>query len=405
MVSPRITAQAAVRFDVTLGSADGAPTGITWAGLSPRFSLRWKLAEFGRDESGRLTFFAGLARYPHQLPLSYLAFGDPTAAQGLVYRWDSQDTDRVFQTAEIGPLVARVGPGGSTASIDPDLKRPYTDEVVFGWEARLSDSLTLRLAAMARRDRNLIAAVNVGAPDTSYTVSQVPDRGVDWLDPIDDRLLPVYNRLPGSFGQDRYLLTNHRGSPAVYDGFEITGEKRLVDRWQLLFGATGRSRGLSSYRGFEVFENDQGVVGELFDWANANTHARGRLFFERGYVIKLAGVYEGPRNTRVSATARYQDGQHFARLVIAPGLSQGPEAIRAFESGRARFTYTHTIDASFEKWFALSQGRGYSVIVRVFNLMNKANEVEERVVTGVAYRTSSALQPPRSMHLVAKFDF
>jgi hypothetical protein len=407
MVSPRISALAAVRFDLTRGSAEGAPNGIGWSGVSPRLSLRWTWAEFGRD--GRLTFFGGIARYPHQLPLSHLAFGDPSAAQGVVHRWNDANADRVLQPTEIGPLVARVGPGagdGSITSIDPDIKRPYTDEAVFGWEARLSDSVTLRLSAMARRDRNLIGALNVGAPLTSYSVSFVPDRGVDWLDPVDDRLLPIYNRLPSTFGQDRYVLTNPSGNPSEYDGFEIIGEKRFASRWQLLAGATaGRSRGVGGYRGFEAFENDHGVVGEAFGWPNAATHNRGRLFFERGYVIKLSGTYEAPRQTRISATARYQDGQHFARLVIAPGLNQGTEAIRAFETGRSRFTFTHTIDVRLEKAFGQPQGRRYAVILDVFNLMNKANEVEERVVTGPAYRSASAVQPPRSIHLIGKLDF
>ena len=44
---------------------------------------------------------------------------------------------------------------------------------------------------MARRDRNLIGALNVGAPLTSYSVSFVPDRGVDWLDPVDRGMEPI----------------------------------------------------------------------------------------------------------------------------------------------------------------------------------------------------------------------
>jgi hypothetical protein len=407
-VAPRITVQAAIRFDLTRGSAEGASSGIGWTGFSPRLSLRWNWFEYGR--AGRLTFFGGVARYPHQLPLSHLAFGDPNAAQGAVHRWNDANRDQQLQASEIGPLVVRVGPGSgdrSLTSIDADIKRPYTDEAVFGWEARLSESLTLRLSAMARRDRNLIGALNVGAPISSYTVSFVPDRGVDWLDPVDDRLLPIYNRLPSTFGQDRYVLTNPSGNPAEYDGFEIIGEKKFANRWQLLAGGTaGRSRGVGGYRGFEAFENDHGVIGEAFGWPNAATHNRGRLFFERGYVVKISGTYEAPRQIRVGATARYQDGQHFARLVIAPGLNQGTEAIRAFETGRSRFTFTHTIDVRAEKVFGQPQGgRRYAVVLEVFNLMNKANEVEERVVTGPAYRSATAVQPPRSIHLIGKLDF
>ena len=92
-------------------------------------------------------------------------------------------------------------------------------------------------------------------------------------------------------------------------------------------------------------ENDAALVGELYTNPNARTFAQGRLFTERGYTIKLSGVYRFPYDVRFGWAARYQDGQHFARMIVVPNLNQGPEIVRAFRNGRTRFTFTATLDA------------------------------------------------------------
>ena len=97
--------------------------------------------------------------------------------------------------------------------IDADLKRPYTDEFVIGWEKRRSPQTRYTLTGIARREANLLGVLNsVGA--SSYATIGIPDAGKDLINPSDDRTLSVYNRLPASFGQDSYLVTN-TGQPAA----------------------------------------------------------------------------------------------------------------------------------------------------------------------------------------------
>ena len=52
---------------------------------------------------------------------------------------------------------------------------------------------------------------------------------------------------------------------------------------------------------------------------------RGRLFGDRAFTGKLTTVYRFPSSLTLGAIARYQDGQPFARLLVVPGLNQGPE--------------------------------------------------------------------------------
>jgi hypothetical protein len=172
----------------------------------------------------------------------------------------------------------------------------------------------------------------------------------------------------------------------------------------MLFGGTAStSNAPAAYRGFLPVENDQGLVGELFENPNAATWGRGRQFFDRAFTMKLSGSYRAPGNISIGVVARYQDGQNFARFVIAPDLAQGPEAIRAYPNGRSRFTYTLTVDGRVDKGFVLGSTR-VGAALEAFNLLDTKNEVEEYDVSGPAWRTSTARQPGRVVRFALRVD-
>src|SRR5262249_4924251 len=148
---------------------------IAWNGFYPRAGLHVALTDFWN-----IATFAQYARYPHRLPLTDLAYGDPTAPTADIYRWRGGN---LSQPASLGSLVQRLGPGsgGRTgfSGIDPELERPRMDEVIFGFESRPHPSTFARLAGIARRERPLIGVVDVGVPDSTYTTIGVFDTGVD----------------------------------------------------------------------------------------------------------------------------------------------------------------------------------------------------------------------------------
>jgi hypothetical protein len=214
---------------------------------------------------------------------------------------------------------------------------------------------------------------------------------------VDDRPLVFYNRLPESFGRDRYLLTNPRVKAATSGSLEIAGEMRTA-RLTLIGAATAsRADGPAANRGFTALENDQDIVGEIFTNPNAGTNPRGRLFPDRAYTIKLSGVYQLPSDVRLGVIARYQDGQPFSRLTVFPALNQGAEAVRSFPNGGARFMFTGTLDIRLQKGFDIGGSR-VAVVLDGFNVLNMSNEVDERVVTGPDYRMITSIQPPLTIH-------
>jgi hypothetical protein len=392
---PRVTVDAGLRFELVRAAAATNPQTISWHDWFPAAGLRWELTE-----SRRVAAFVRFNRYGHRLPLDALLYGDSQSPTGNVYRWAAAGSDPNVQ--RLGPLVSRVGPGTAAnpafSAVDPQLERPYVNELTFGFESNPRANTVWRFTAVVRHEGQLIGLVNTGLSMGDYMPVVFIDEGIDHGS---GQTLIAFDRQPHAFGADRYLLTNPTGHHATFASGELSIQT-TIRRLLLMAGATaGRSEETSANRGFLASENDHGIIGEVFTDPNAFTNARGRPFTERGYTIKMAGTYWFTDTLKLGAVARYQDGQHFARLVILPELNQGAEAIRAFVNGKTRFTYTLTIDARLQKAFDIG-GRRITAVADVFNLLNTGTEIEEFAVTGPLSRTISAVQPPRAVHLGVK---
>ena len=157
--------------------------------------------------------------------------------------------------------------------------------------------------------------------------------------------------------------------------------------------------------GFHAEENDLGGVGELFVDPNATAGARGRLFYDRAFTLKMTAVYQFPYQVTVGAIARYQDGQPFSRVTVVPDLNQGTEFVRAYPAGDARFMFTGTLDLRLQKRVKFGP-TGVDLFVDAYNVLNMGNEVEEHVVTGFpAFRDITAIQPPLTVHVGLRLRF
>ena len=391
-----LSIDAGVRADIATGSADGAAEDIRWQTVSPRGSFQWS--------RGPLSIFGGAGLYSDPLTLARLGFGDPGETVTDVYRWHDLNNDRRFDAGERGVLVSRKGWGNAVASIDPDLRAPRTFERTLGLELRLKQALTFRSAVIFRDQTDLLASVNTGVPASSYRVFHIQDQYTDWDGPGDDQPLAIYERLPASFGKDAYLLTNPEGEQATYEGLEFTwnlSTRRLV----ALFGVTAyRTRMWSGHLGFGPLENDHGVIGERLENPNAQPVVQGSYIFDRSYVAKLSASYRAPGDIRLAFSARYQDGQPFSRIVVAPDLAGGAEMIHAYRIGRTRFTYTLTLDVRIAKDFSIA-GKRWSLYLDVFNATRHLNEVEEDVLTTPSFRQSTAMQPPLAARVGFRISF
>jgi hypothetical protein len=401
-IGDALTVNAALRLDLDRGSADGAADDIAWTTLLPRVHARWR--PLGR---GAFSITGGYGWYAHRLPLGYLSVGDPAGVSGTMFRWDDRDSNHRWTADELTP-VAAIGlccVGAEASRIDQDLRRPVTREFRIGGEHTLA-GWRIGVTGLDRREDNLVTLVNTGVTLADYTVTYVDDPGVDIAGLSGSAPLPIYNRRPESALRDRYLLTNTSAPASRFQSLDIVIENQFLTKWFVRFGGTAyRSEGDGANRGYRSDENDQGLLGEVFVTPNAQTNARGRLFYDRGYMMKVMGGYTAPRVLSGAFVARYQDGQPFARLLLADGLTQGRDLVQTYWRGGQRFTYTVTLDARIAADWRISTRRSAGIVFEAFNLLNLANEVEEDIVTGPAFRTITAVQPPRVLRIGARITF
>ncbi|MCC7124400.1 MAG: TonB-dependent receptor [Acidobacteria bacterium] len=395
-IGDRLAVTAGARLEISRAAAEGAVDRVRWFTLSPRLVARWQ--PFTSIDLGITT---GYSWYRHRLPLTVLSIGDPNGLDGTTYRWDDRNGDGAFVAGELTP-IARLGL--ASATIDDDLQRPTTGEFRIGVEHAMG-RWRWSVTGLDRRERSLLALVNTGVSPADYTVETIQDPGVDIAGLQGFNTLPIFNRRPESFGRDAYALSNTPGVDGRYQGVEIAVDHDTGGRWFFRFGGTAyRAEGIGTHRGYRADENDQGLPGEVFLTPNATINARGRLFYDRAYIMKVLGGVSLPRGLRASAIARYQDGQPFTRVVIADDLNQGRDLIPAYPRGGQRFTYTATLDTRVE-WRWSRDARSAGVFIESFNLLNMANEVEEDIVTGPAFRTITAVQPPRVIRAGIRVGF
>ncbi len=382
----------------------GADHVVHWTTISPRSKI---VVPF-RSRLGTTRIIAGFSRYYHLLPASYADFANPNALSGALYRWNDRDQDGVFQRGEEGTLLRVFG--GHYSSVDPNIKRPFTDE----WGVALEHDFGRRIQTGARllqRDsKRLVHTVNVGVPPSAYTPVTVLDPGDDGIPGTsDDRLLTVFNQDPRTLGQDRYLLTNPAGVSTTYKGVETNVTARFPDQGFVSISFTAYKSVGESNPGNSVFENDATVVGTRFDSPNTTRNARGRLFFDRAYLARIAAHEQIPFGIQLSSVVAYFDGLPFGRKLIIPDLNQGPFFVMATPRGKpggVRTEFNMNFDQRVSREFKLRSTR-LSLILDTFNLLNLNRNLREFDITGplFAKRKPTEVENPRVFRIAAKLSF
>ena len=239
--------------------------GIRWFNLSPRLGITFPLS---RDKSSALRLHA--ARYFLSLPLSYLTFGHPDSPGALVYKWEDTNGDHLYEAAEQGALLRREGPFYGT--IDPELKRPFVDELAVSFHKAFVPGWTLMVGLFTRETRNLIESVNTGIPFDSYDPVLISDIGDDRIfGSHDDLLFTVYNQQWETMGQDFYTLSNPIGEKRIskYYGADLTLLKRYGEKFTFFLSLTATQADGTTSPGNTEMENDHAVIGSLYNNPNS----------------------------------------------------------------------------------------------------------------------------------------
>ncbi len=412
IIAPGFFVRAGVHLSLTrgfrtlTGSQDPADSegtrGITWLGVSPRLEINLPLS---KTKDSSLSISA--ARYPFSLTLNTLAHGHPQALGGTAYAWNDLDQDFRFDEGERGAPLRREGP--FYAAIDPDIKQPYTDEIVVAVKFDPGAGWRFALAGFLRETRNLLETLNVGVPFSSYTPVTFLENGDDLLPGTHDDLeFTLYDQDPSTLGKDFFLLTNPEAEKRIsrYRGLDLTLVKRHGRNFNFFLSLQAIEAVGSAGPGNTEMENDDGVIGSLYDDPNTLVNAEGRLRFDRGYTARLGFSGRLPGGFRLAAVVKYYDGQPFARKIIVTGFTQGPFVIMAHPRGVARYEFNLTADVRLEKTFKIKDAE-LSLFLDGFNLFNSGLALSENEWTGPTWplRYATEIQSPRVFRLGWSYRF
>jgi hypothetical protein len=120
------------------------------------------------------------------------------------------------------------GFGGSIATVDPNLKQPYTDEISAGVELEGPGRIRLSGMFIHRQARDLLAITETAVPfDTGYTQ-------VQGLDPVTNQRVTLFNERPAFLGLAAQLETNPSDVKTSFNGFELEAQRRFSQGYQFL---------------------------------------------------------------------------------------------------------------------------------------------------------------------------
>ena len=208
---------------------------VKWNTAGPRVSAIYDLTG-----DGKTAVKASYGRYYYILSTGGggVSNVNHNANYSETYGWNDANGDHTFQLGEQtgAPVVSAVVVNGQVAtSIDPNFRRPYTDELTASLDRELMANTKLGVVFTYRREKYPQVSINPALPYAT-TLTTAVDPGSDGVvGTADDSTYGYYARTSSA---NRILITNDPNSLQSYKGVEITMTKRLSNRWQMLAGYT-----------------------------------------------------------------------------------------------------------------------------------------------------------------------
>jgi hypothetical protein len=346
---------------------------VDWKTLGPRISGAYDV--FG---NGRTGLKAAYGRYYYVIASGggILDGFNPNGNYQEQYGWNDSNGDRRFQLGEQtgNAVITRVNT--ELVTRDPDYKRPYTDEITGGIDHELFGNLRLSVVATHRVEKDLLATSNPANPYDTFLTTR-PDAGRDGvLGTADDTTFQFYNRTSTAVNRTHY--TNDPTARQTYNGIEITGTKRMSNRWQMLVGYTyGRSR----IEGLSVNTNPNNLINVEGTLAGQNTNFNGQIG-DRPHQFKMTGTYILPwYDIGVAGNFNAQSGVPITRQITVAQTVGGNSTVNVEPLGSYRLPFRRAADLRFFKNTTFG-ARSLEIAVDLHNVTNANTVWDARTLGG-----------------------
>jgi Carboxypeptidase regulatory-like domain/TonB dependent receptor len=358
-----------------------------WKDVSPRVGATWDIR--GNSKS---VLRASFGRFDFTNGTSLGESVNPNILGGYTYNWKDLNGDgypeaNEWLTTASGAPATPVAPLGAVATtIDPHIVRPYSYQVVVGYEQQVFGDIRVGATYFYRTNKDQIGRYNLAvtaasyAPITSYTTTATVNGAPvttthSIVNPLNGQPLTLYNQI-ANVGKFNYLTTNIAASnDNNYNALELTALKRFAHNWQLLTGFTYQHN-TGTYIGPNT---------DNFSDPNININRVGsNLDQDATYIFKISGQYL-ESHTRINLAVNYQ---HYTGYPIRPtnsfvggtyGLAQGAETVALAPS---TLSEPNVDNASLRvsRPFAFHDRYRVEPTVDLFNFTN-SNSITSKVAT------------------------
>jgi hypothetical protein len=355
---------------------------VTWRDVVPRLGVSYDLLGTGRTVlKGSYSQYAGVEAAGVAQDVN------PMFRSTNRCSWVDLNRDNLATSDELSRCAGWVG--GSTATLDPNLERPFNREYSLGVQHQLGRDLGLSVMYFRRENRDNRDYRNLAVPTTGY----IP---VVITNPLDNSPLTIYNQDPATAGKQQSILTNSTKLDTTYNGIEFAVQKRFSPGAYLQAGyhygrVTGRT-----------------TSGDVND-PNLDIFSFGGISNDEPHQLKITGSYVLPWQIEASGFVSLASGHTRARSlsvtrVLVPTLTRSSQTVRLEPNDVNRYDARNQIDIRFGRIFRKGAWR-FEPFVDLYNLLNVNTVLSEVTTWGSSLGNVSATYNPRLVRVGGKISF
>ncbi len=369
-----------------------SPNITTWNTFRPRIGAAYDLT--GKGKSVLRAFFgqfdiiegAGLAEQIN-----------PNGLSTQVYTWNDTNHDGIPEPGEWNlPANLVAASGGVVTTVDPNLKRPYSNQINVGYEQQVFTSVKVGVNYYYRGIKNQFAERNLANPPSDYAATSVDNNGHPLVNSVTGKPITLYNLAPADVGLSNYLITNiPELNTNHYNGLELTVVKQMSKGWQILAGYT-----LQQQRGTYT----RGLTDDFNNPNNEINRNSAILNYDATQMLKILSSFTLPKSFNIAVNYQHYTGypvdpNNGPPTAVFENLNQGQVSIIGQQIGVLRLPNVNLLNLRFSRPTKIGERFTLEPIADLFNITN-ANTVISVVPVG----GSSFLQPTNQLNpFIARF--
>lgn len=405
-ITPRFTLNPGVRLDYIVGKVPTLGKVYDYLAVAPRLGFAWNVTG---DNQNLIKFHAG--RYYAGAHATYYYWVDPGA-------FDTSQKIIDWQSGQQTVFPVRT----KTYAIDPNLKQPYMDQIVLGYDRGLPLGMVFSVTGIYRVWKNFVETV---AENPSYTpvTGQVGVRDANGNIVSTGQTVTMYDW--NNFDTDTLLVTNPSGLKRTYKGVMLTLTKNFKHNWQGTASYVySQARGTIDNVGFDATSYTGGQdagPSPYLDTPNSKINWDGKLTHDPTHQAKLQGTYVvTPAHLWISGNWTYYTGDTYTKksqcLLVDDGTGnlvchnfpqEGIARVRYFAEprGSRRLSPYTQVDVRLEWKPPIGKTGNFGVILDAFNILNHLQITEREQRDNGAFDDPLTYNIGRNIRFGVRYQF